>query len=119
MIILRGMNLFGHLTYLQSKKRVEDVFMISRFYFLIEQQTFMHFCVFRPTLRTARLTRLTPFFRPLFFLYLRVYFALTFAPFAHLLAAALNAALHFALPLICLPLSDLFIQAWNLPIFNH
>ena len=73
-------------------------------------------------LRTARLTRLTPFlraFRPFFLLYLRVYLALTFAPFAHLLAAALNAALHFVLPLMCLPLSDLFIQAWNLPISNH
>jgi len=65
--------------------------------------------LFRATLR-ARLTRLRPTFLP-FLLYLRVYLALTLAPFAHLLAAALNAALHRVLPLICLPLSALFIQA--------
>ena len=66
----------------------------------------------RATLR-VRLTRLRPTllaFLP-FLRYLRVDLALTFAPFAHFLAAALNAALHRVLPLICLPLSCLFIQA--------
>ena len=71
----------------------------------------------RATLR-VRLTRLRPTllaFLP-FLRYLRVYLALTFAPFAHFLAAALNAALHRVLPLMCLPLSCLFIHAWNFPI---
>jgi len=55
--------------------------------------------------------RLPAAFRRLpFFLYLRVYLALTFAPFAHFLAAALNAARHLPLPLTFLPFNCFFIQ---------
>jgi len=70
--------------------------------------------LFLPT----RLARLRPTFLP-FLLYFRVYFALTLAPLAHFLAAFLNAALHFVLPLMCLPLSCAFIHVWNFPISNH
>ena len=56
---------------------------------------------------TARLVVLR---RPALRLYLRVYLALTFAPFAHFLAAALNFARHALLPLTFLPFNCVFIQ---------
>jgi len=42
--------------------------------------------------------------------YLRVYLFLTFAPLAHFLAAALNAARHLVLPLTFLPFNCRFMQ---------
>ena len=43
-------------------------------------------------------------------LYLRVYFFLTFDPFAHFLAAALNFARHADLPLVFLPFNCVFMH---------
>ena len=111
------MNLLSHLDSPTNKKRVDEVFMASilraRAYFsrqTIVPTRFIRLAVPFLTLRPTRRTRLRPTFLP-FLRYLRVYLALTFAPFAHFLAAALNAALHRVLPLMCLPLSCLFIQA--------
>ena len=70
--------------------------------------------VLEPTERFAVLRRVVfrglPTLRPVRFLYLRVYFFLTFAPFAHFLAAALNFARHAVLPLTFLPFNWVFIQ---------
>jgi len=76
-------------------------------YLILQVMRSFLLAVREPARLVARLRRV-PIFRC--FLYLRVYFFLTFAPFPHFLAAALNFARHALLPLTFLPFNCRFMQ---------
>ena len=91
----------------ETKKEVNLGFI----YFILQTIVPTRFNRFEVLFLLTRLRVPVAFLRlPPLRLYLRVYLALTFAPFAHFLAAALNFARHAVLPLVFLPFNCCFIQ---------